>query len=184
MTFCALPFEERKAKADVSARLQVTGIPSLMIFGPRPADGGDRPLINGSLRNAIENGDYLSEFPYKPKQYGGDLNKASDNINNVRCLIVFHESGDDEEQEAIQQALQAVPEHCENKKTRLFWANSPTGLSKSVREAIKLDPVKNDPVMVLLDIPDQGGYYVCDQTDISLDSILAFMSNPGERRQI
>ena len=179
-----MPFEEREAKAAVASRLQVTGIPSLMIFGPRPAGGGDRPLINGSLRNAIEHGDYLSDFPYKPKQYSGDLNKASDNINNIRCLIVFHESGDDEEQEAIQQALQVVPEQCEDKKIRLFWANSPTGLSKSVREAIKLGPVKEDPVMVLLDIPDGGAYYVCDQTDISVDSILAFMSNPGERRQI
>ena len=183
MTFCALPFEERQAKADLSSRLQVRGIPSLMMFGPRPADGGDRPLINASLRSVIEQGDYVSDFPYTPKRYG-DLNKTSDNINNLKCLIVFHESGDDEEQESIQRALQKALEHCEDTTIRLFWANSPTGLSKSVREALRLGPVKKDPLMVLLDVPDQGVYYVSEQIDISFDSILGFITNPGERRHL
>jgi hypothetical protein len=183
MTFGALPFEERQAKADLSSRLQVRGIPMLMMFGPRPSNGGDRPLINANLRGVIEQGDYLSDFPYIPKRYG-DLNKTNDNINNYRCLLVFHESGDDEEQNDIQTAVRLASEGCEDKKIRMFWANSPTGLSKSVRDALQLGPIKEDPLMVLLDIPAQGIYYVSEQTDVSVDSILAFITNPGEKRQL
>lgn len=184
MTFPALPFSERQAKADLSSRLQVKGIPTLMMFGPRPADGSDRALINANLRNTIEQGDYLSDFPFQPKLYG-DLNQTTDNINNLRCVIVFHECGDDEEQENIQEVLKIASENCEDKRLRFFWAYQPTGLSKSVREAVNLGSPKDEPVMVLLDIPDQGAYFVSDQqTDLSPDSILAFINKPGERRQI
>jgi nucleoredoxin len=183
MTFGALPFEERQAKAKLAAHLQVRGIPALMIFGPRPVGGGDRPLINASLRGIIEQGAYLSDFPYHPKRFG-DLNKTADNINALRCLIVFHEGGDDEEQEDIQKALQMASEQFEDKTMRFLWANAPTGPSKSVRGALQLGPIKENPVVVLLDIPDQGAYYISEKTDVSLPSVLAFLTDPGERRQL
>lgn len=183
MTFGALPYEERDAKAALASRLKVGGIPSLMIFGPRPAGGGDRPLINGSVRRVIVGGDYLSDFPFAPKPYG-DLNAASENINSFRCVIVFHESGDEEGQENIQRSLEAASKLCDDKNMRWYWANAPSGLSKSVREALQLGPVKDEPSMVLMDIPDQGAYYVSELSDVSVDSMVAFIACPGERRQV
>jgi hypothetical protein len=36
----------------------------------------------------------------------------------------------------------------------------------------------------LLDIPDDGGYYKSDVTDITVENILAFIDNPGDRFQL
>lgn len=179
-----MPFEAREAKANIAKRLQIKGIPSLLIFGPVSSETGDRPLINGNIRGVIETGDYLSEFPYQPKPYG-DLNKSTDNINACKCVIVFHEAGDDEEQEDIQETLQMAAENYTGKDgLKFYWANSPTGLSKTVREALKLGAIRDEPLMILLDIGDQGAYYVSDKTDINMDTVSEFAKNPGERRQL
>jgi nucleoredoxin len=184
MTFGALPFEERDAKTEISKRLHVQGVPTLMIFGPKPADGGDRPLINANVRGMIEQGDYISDFPYQPKPYG-DLNKSTDNINAFRCLIVFHEGGDDEEQDDIQDAVQMVAENYKGTDgVKFYWAFSPTGLAKTAREALSLGPVKDEPLMVLLDISNQGSFYVSSETEISMDVISDFVKSPGEKRQL
>jgi nucleoredoxin len=184
MTFCAMPFEERDAKADISKRLQIKGIPSLLIFGPRSAEKGDRPLINGNLRGIFETGDYISEFPYKPKPYG-DLNKSTDDINTCKCLIVFHEAGDDAEHEDIQETLKMVAEnYAGTDGVKFYWATSPTGLSKTVRTALKLGAIGDKPLMVLLDIPDQGAFYVSDATEITMEVVSDFVkSNGGGERQ-
>jgi len=88
MSFGAMPYEERKAKAEVAAKLGIRGIPSLHIFGPIPLGGEDRPLINNNVRSIIEQGDYISDFPFTPKPYG-DLNTTSDDINAASVLLSF-----------------------------------------------------------------------------------------------
>ena len=184
MTFPAIPYHEREAKAGLSSRLQVRGIPTLIMFGPRPADGGgDRPLINANVRGPIEQGSYVADFPFAPKQYG-DLNGSSENINNRRCVVVFHEGGDDEEQEEVAAAVTEAAQKSADTNLRFYWATDPAGLSKAVREAVKLGPIQDEPVMVLLDIPDRGAYYVGAQQDVTVESILAFVENPGERKQL
>lgn len=183
MSFCALPYEERQAKADIATRLQIRGIPSLQIFGPRPADGGDRPLINANVRSVIQHGDYLSDFPYKPKPYG-DLNTTTADINNFRCVIIFDEAADSEEQEDTEEALKMAAERCPDKQVRFLWAHDASGLSKTVRNALKLGPITEKPTMVLLDIPDQGGFYTNEGDEITLESVVKFMNNPGTRKQI
>jgi hypothetical protein len=184
MTFGALPFEERQAKADIATKLGVRGIPTLMIFGPRPANGGDRPLINEHLRGIVEHGDYLSEYPFCPKPFG-DLNKATDNINNFKSIIIFHEGGDDDEQHDIEEALQQAAENYEGEdKVKFYWATMPSRLSKTVRDALQLGPISNEPMMVLLDIPNNASFYVSKETDVSMESILGFLHSPGERRHL
>ena len=57
MTFCALPFEERAAKQQLSKRFGIQGIPSLLILGPKDKATGERPLINDNLldnKNKLE----------------------------------------------------------------------------------------------------------------------------------
>lgn len=181
MTFCALPFDDRKAKEALSHRLGVQGIPSLIMLGP--VEGNDRPVLNDKVRPIIEEGDYLSEFPFKPKPYG-DLAFASDSINSHRCLVVFHEGGDDDEQEDLQETLKMAAENSSDKDLKFLWALAPNGLAKAVRDALKLGPVKEDPVMALMDIPDAGSYYVSGETEITMDSIQKFLENPGEQRKL
>jgi len=38
--------------------------------------------------------------------------------------------------------------------------------------------------MILLDIPDEGGYYKSNVTDITFDNVMEFIKSPGERLQL
>lgn len=191
MPFGALIFEDREAKTNICSRLKVRSIPHLVMLGPCSAgDGGDRQIINDNLRSIFDTGDYLRDFPYVPKRYG-DLNKTVDNINSFRCVIVFCENGDDEEQESVQSILRQCAESTaatELSSMRWLWADAPTGLAKKIREVLKFGAVGSDqPVLVLLDIPNQGSYYIGPSAttyDLSVESVLDFVNNPGDRHQL
>uniref|UniRef100_A0A7S2MU64 Thioredoxin domain-containing protein n=1 Tax=Helicotheca tamesis TaxID=374047 RepID=A0A7S2MU64_9STRA len=184
MTFCALPFEEREAKAGISKKFEVRGIPSLLILGPVPADGGERPLINKNLRGIIEAGDF-SDFPFHPKPYGG-LDEIGGDINETKCLVVFHENGDDDEQKEVMNVIKTVSAQCSQKMpdTKFLWSMNPSGLGPRVRDAAKLPQMSDDPSMIILDIPDEGGYYVSEETDITVENVVKFLENPGDRKQL
>lgn len=181
MSFCAFSFQEREAKAALSSRFKIRGIPSLLMLSPE--EDGERSVINSNVRGIIEHGDYLSDFPFYPKRYG-DLGSTSDDINSVRCVVVFAEGGDDEEQEDIQEALQMACKNSPDDTLRYFWVCAESQISSVVRQAVKLGPITDEVKMVLLDIPDQGSYYVSDAKEIALGSIQEFVENPGQKMSI
>lgn len=182
MTFCALPFGEQEAKEKMTKLLGISGIPVLQIFGPIPKTGGDRPLINPNVRPVIESGKYIEEFPFHPKRYG-DINTTLDNINNHKCIIIFHELGDDHEQEEIQIALQQASDMYDGKDgLKFYWEFCSNGLDETLRSALRLGPAKEVPTMVLLDIPDGGAFYVSNaEGDIVPQTILDFITSPGSK---
>ena len=184
MTFCALPFEDRAAKNGLAKRFKVQGIPKLIILGPVPEGGGDRPLINDNLRPVIEAGDF-SDFPFHKKPYGDLDASGGEDINDKKCLVVFHENGDDDEQEEVVDVVKAVAEERnDGDDISYYWCNNPKGLGQRVREVIKMKEIGEDPLVVLLDVPDQGGFYVSQESDFSKDSVTKFLNAPGERKQM
>lgn len=70
MTFWALPFEYRDEKIALSKLFGISGIPSLLMLGPVPEGGGERPIINTQLRGIIESGDF-SKFPFHAENSSG-----------------------------------------------------------------------------------------------------------------
>ena len=184
MTFCALPFEERAAKGGLAKRFGVQGIPKLIILGPVPEGGGDRPVINDNLRPVIEGGDF-SDFPFVQKPYGDLDASGGEDINDKKCLVVFHENGDDDEQEEVVGVVKAVAEERnDGDDISYYWCTNPKGLGERVRAAIKMTEVGDDPLVVLLDIPDRGGFYVSTESDFGKESLLKFLGAPGERKQM
>lgn len=194
MSFCALPFEHRDAKAALSKRLGVRGIPMLSMLGPVD-DDGERPLINANARGFIDSGNYLDDFPFYKKNYG-DVDSA-DELNDVKSLIIFGENEDDDDQEKIKRVVKDVAAKLAEKKeegsgdnVNVHWALGTSGLTPRIRELTKLGPVEKSegPAMVLLDIPDEGGYYKSTTTDgtgeISVESVMQFLSTPGDRFQL
>mmetsp|Transcript_24994 Transcript_24994/g.44302 ORF Transcript_24994/g.44302 Transcript_24994/m.44302 type:complete len:431 (-) Transcript_24994:139-1431(-) len=190
MPFWAIPFEEREAKGKISKKYGIRGIPSLLILGPVPNDGGDRPVINASLRGIIEGGnDLVSEFPFHPKPYADLAGGDADGINDHRSLVVFCENEDDEEQAEIVQMIQKisqemVDDNAYSSDMKFFYATQPGGMVDAVRKVLKLENKRDTVVMVLLDIPDNGGYYLSDETDLSEDKIRQFIKDPGVRQQL
>jgi len=206
MNFGAIPYHEREAKTALSKTLKVRGIPSLIMLGPKPKDASsdssscrvaDRPIINDNVRACIERGKdyYVQDFPFYPKIYG-DLNQTQENINTTTSIIIFHETGDDDDQAEVRDMLQqAAAEFAKNQdayggrnNVRFYWALSHTGLTKTVRDALKMGPPSDDrPHMVLLDIPDQGAFYEYNNSDsqeIDKNVILQFLKEPGTRKEL
>lgn len=54
-----------------------------------------------------------------------------------------------------------------------------------VRQLCGLSDKKGETVMLKLDIPDNGGYYIAkDMKDITVETIESFMADSGERQQL
>lgn len=189
MTCCAIPYEGREATKMLEARLEIQGYPTLLMLGPKPDNVdnnfGDRPVINAEVRAVIENGDYISDFPYYPKPYG-DLCRTTDDINKHKCLIVFYEGGDPEEQDDVEETVkQAATEYRGDELIKFYWATDPEApLARNIRLACRLGQPREEPSMVLLDIPDDGAFYVSEEIDITVATIMYFLVNKAERRQI
>jgi hypothetical protein len=183
MGFCAIPYDNRSAKKDLSKALGVRGIPTVVMLAPE-GDDGNREVINPNCVGVFINGDYISDFPYEPKPYG-DLNSTADDINDWKCLVIFHEGGDDEEQEEVMDAVKFAAEQYDGTDVKFFWALDVKGLTRNVRKVVNLGPPTEKAQMILLDIADHGSYYVSDETDhITSDSILQFVREPGTKREI
>ncbi len=185
MSFCALPYEHREAKATISKLFQVQGIPTLIMLGPVSDESGNRPLINKNIRKFIENEEF-SEFPFHKKKYG-DVEDADD-ITETKSLVIFHENGDDDEQKEIkeiaEQVASKIKDNENHKDVNILWSLSNKGLGPRIRSLTKLPQMSEDPVMILLDIPDDGGYYKTGDVTVTVDSVIAFIENPGERQQL
>eukprot|EP00957_Ditylum_brightwellii_P120909 9221629-Ditylum_brightwellii.AAC.1 len=139
--------------------------------------------MNKSLQEVIESSGF-SNFLFHPKPYG-DVDQSVSNINDSKCLIVLHENGDDKEQQQIIDALKEVSNKCNDEKDMKFlWAMDPNGNAAQVRPAARLPKMSNEPAMIILNLSDQGGYYVSKETDITAKNVLKFVKNPGNWQQL
>jgi hypothetical protein len=106
MPWLALPFAEREAKGALSKMFGVEGIPSLVVLGPKGADGS-RATVNGSARGEASL-DNAAAFPWPPKPFA-DLARTVEcngsDINESPAVIVFCEMGDDDEQREVSEHL-------------------------------------------------------------------------------
>lgn len=181
MTFCAWPYQERKSSQDLLENLRIESLPAVVVLSPCPNDGSDRTLINANARPAFESGDYMSDFPFYPKHYG-DLNKTSNDILQHRCVVVFHEAGDACDQDNTKDAIRLAADRLQvlEPGLKLYWALESKGFAQQVRGALQL-PLCKEALVVLLDIKNDGSYYVSHTVDVTMDSIIAFVQAPGER---
>jgi nucleoredoxin len=190
MPFGAIPYGDRWCRNKLARFLGIKGIPCLLIYGPRPSGGGNRPLINPNIREVFERGDHMREFPYHPDSYG-DINRVTADISSNRFAIVFYEAGDDHDQDEIKEAMQEashIYNSSNNNRPIMFcWAFCFSGLCESLRSVLRLGRPKDTPTMILLDIPQDGAFYVCPESqsvNITTDNVLSFIKSPGLRLQI
>lgn len=179
MTFGALPYELRDAKSQLSSRFDVSGIPTLIMLSPVSKETGKRKLINDNVRSFIMN-DELEEFPFYPKNYGSV--DSADDLNEKKCVVAFYEQGDDEEQEELIKIMKEAASN--NQEVNYYWSMSPQGLGEKIRKIVGMTEMKEEPEMIILDIPDEGGYYISTETNVTVETIQNFLNNPGERKQL
>lgn len=213
LSFGAIPYEDVSCREGLTRRLKVRNVPALVMLGPN-----EREVINDKVHLM---GDCINDFPYHPKQCG-DFQCFPMEINLHKCVLIFCEECDDEVQAHVVRACQAASEEllrlssstdnaagtatgagaCSGDTlalVKIFWNLKPNAVSESVRAAIHL-PLDGRLHMIMLDLPDDCGYYVGSSTrnntagkssssqqvcdELSSDDIVRFCKNPGVRRKL
>ena len=188
--FPIIPFERQDITKELASVLRINCIPNLQIFGPKT--GNDRPLINPHVRDVLDGTESVlmgsspatAEFPFYPRKCG-DLHQVSDDINRTKCLVLFAEACDDEEQEELVGMMRSLAQHQQpSDTTKFFWALSPSQMTQTLRDIIELGPPREDPMVVLLHLPDGASYYRHTESTVTFESLSRFLENPGTRRTL
>ena len=190
MGFAAFPYHERQTAIALKEKFQIQCLPTLFMLGPKGCDN-DRPLLNRHVRDLLWQCNnhpavLVPDFPFASTRNFGDLNQISENIHETKCIVVFCEACDDDEQKYIQRALQCASQlYRECDAVKFYWACEQTQLTTCLRETLALGPPQCVPSMVLLDLASNASYYVgLVGTDLCAESILDFVRSPGTVRTL
>jgi len=178
MTFLALPFAEREAKATLSKHFGVNGIPSLCFY-----DVKAKKIITTEGRGGISSATFKEDFPYHPKPVN-DLSGTTDGINDCVSLIVLMDGATDEVKASITKMLTdiAVPELAKEEDDQVverFFTGCGGGPLGQIRDKCGYQGSDaSTPAMLLLDLGDSGSYYHPQEgsTEVTAENIAAFMS--------
>jgi len=179
----AVPFSDKKRRDALDRHFAVEGIPTFVIVDPAGK------IINASGRAAVAADPEGNDFPWVPPAVA-PLEAAGDFINEETTLIAMVGSLDDAGKEAALKGLTEVAEmtiaDAKSKKKdpemRFAIAKSNDGIAERIVELTKISTDK--PQLLILDIPDNGGFYVADVDEVNQDSITAFMADKGARKQL
>ena len=182
MPWLALPYANREGKSDLSSMFEVRGIPSLITLDP------SGKVINSSARGAASTDTDGAEFPWHPKPVN-DINDEQDGLNEETCVIVLTGGASDQEATDRLADLNAVgSKYYENAKStgtdapfRFFYSKTDGGLVDRIRQLCK---VASGPKTIILDIPDNGGYYYAEKEGDVEGTLAAYKAKKLTRRQL
>lgn len=170
MPWLSLPFKDARRDA-LSERFGVDGIPSLVILAP------DRSLVTVSAVDDLMADPEGKLFPFIPK-YVKDLAVTTESfgrdLNNCKSLVAFVDALDDAAQEDINKKLDALAKTLTtdgNPSMIFFLCNRPSYASTMIRSLTETSK-KSEPFVVVLDITDDGAYYLLENCDIEAEGVI------------
>jgi nucleoredoxin len=180
----ALDFADRKAKEELSQRFGVSGIPSFVIID---ADGS---VMTKEGRSAVTSDPTGVEFPWYPKPVS-NLAAGPGNINEIPTVMAFCETSDASAQKAIEEAMAPLAKKYreaakakgdDDPEVAFMVATSSEGLSGRLRgmlgmTALEESSGKVPPKLMLVDIPDNGGYFEGPEGEITQAAVEQFVAN-------
>merc|ERR1711988_2037566 len=148
----------------------------------------ERNVITTKGRGAVGADPDGAEFPWHPKPVA-DLSEGPDGLNEETCLIVLCEGSAAEDKTEIEKVLEpialkskaAAKMKGEDAPYCFFTGSKEGSIVEQIRKLCKLDAAGDKPTMVMLDIPDKGGFYVSDATEITDATVKAFMQAYEEK---
>lgn len=160
MPWLALPYDKERYEA-LSAHFEVDGIPTLVVVSP------EGTVITTKGRAAVSADPEGKDFPWRPKPVS-TLQEAAGDLNESPALVVLCEKSSPEDKAAITAALTAPAKEViaaataggEEPEVVFATADSDCDVVDQVRRLCKLDKHETPVTMVLLDIPDEGAFYV------------------------
>jgi nucleoredoxin len=175
MPWLALPYDKRKEKEELSDAFGIQGIPSFVVIG---ADG---VVITTDGRSKIMADPKGDSFPngWLP-QPCNDVKEDPSPLNKEQCVILFdmpESSGANAVKTVAAEYYEKAGKDIESMPMQFFWA-SEGGVTEQLR---KLTGFEGKGLM-LLDIPDDGGFYVCEKSEITVDTVREFICNVQEKK--
>lgn len=182
MPWLAIPLHDARKEA-LSTRFEVDGIPFFVILDL------ERNVVTTSARNAIMADPNGLKFPYFPdpvEDLSNGVVSYGFDINTKPAVVVLMENGDDSDQADAKEALipfgtrlaKEKKSSPEGPEMLFFYAFAPSGMASQVRALCKLPAVEksgDEPVMILLNIPDQGAFYVSAASEVSPATVGALL---------
>jgi len=171
MPWLSLPYGKRKEKELLSDAFGVQGIPSFVVLNP------DGTVITTEGRAKVMSDPTGANLPggWLPQPFN-DVNDDPSPLNEEQCVIML--GGDDSANEAVKAVANeyyaSVGRDIEKMPMRFFWAPD-GGVTAQLRALTEVKDAK----LVLLDLPSEGAFYVCDKAagDISEAGVKEFIEN-------
>merc|ERR1712176_805511 len=154
MPWLALPFDKREAKEALSEACGVQGIPSFAVVNP------DGTIVTTDGRSKVSADPKAESFPegWLPQPFN-DVNDDPSPLNEEQCLIMLGSSSGSEEvvKAVAQEFYSAAGKDVDEMLIKFFSA--PEG---SVTEQLRKLKGLAESKLILLDIPSDGAFFVCD----------------------
>ena len=154
------------------------GIPTLVLCNtelePVTADGVESVKSTG-----------VDGFPWLPAAVK-DLNQEPDDINAKACLVAFLDGDacDDAMKDATVEVLNQIAEQIMS-YVSIFYVRENGDVSGQIRGMIQATEA---PLLAIVNIPDNGGYYLAPSNEMSAENIISFVNgfvnNSIERKQM
>jgi len=179
MPWLALPFDKRSEKEELSNLFGVQGIPTLVTIDSTGA------TINKSARGPAAADPTGASFPWPPKpleelSQGVECNGSD--VNEAAAIIVLCDGCDKATKATIEAAFTPIAKDIAAKGKAsgepefiCFIGTESSGPVPQVKQLTKQADAKTTPTLMILDIPDNGGYYVSPATEVTADTITSFL---------
>jgi len=176
MPWLALPFEQRQAKTELSDACGVEGIPSFVIINP------DGTVVTTDGRSKVLQDPKAENFPagWLPSPFN-DVNDDPSPLNEEQCIIMLGnlETSFAGVRTVAESQYEKAGKDIDSMSIR-FFSGKDGGVTGQIR---KLTGV-NDNKLILLDIPDDGAFYVLDldEDKISADAVSQFIEDVQSKK--
>jgi len=169
-SFLAIPHGDKRVQ-QLSSYFGVNGIPTLVTV-----DGATGKTINADARGSCSSDPEGKEFPWEPKPVT-DFAEGADGINDTLSLCMMMEGCSAEVQLSALTALTPLAERAKMREEDIlfFSATKDVGPVSQIRKLTNLGAAGDKPILLLIDIPDDGAYYVCNATEVTTSVIESFL---------
>jgi len=161
-----------KRKNLLSRRFDVEGIPTLVIL-----DAKTGAVINANGRGAVMADPDGAQFPWEPPAVA-ELSATADGINETPSVCLLLEEVPADKAAPLLAVLTPAAEAAKAAGEDLlyFKASANDGPVGQVRKLTKVGEASAEPALLILDIPNNGGYFTCDGP-VTPDSLLGFIAD-------
>jgi len=167
--FHAIPQGDKRKEA-LSKHFNVEGIPTFVML-----DAETGATINANARGSVMGDPKGEQFPWHPPAVAGL--ESPEGINEETALCVMLDGCSKEVADAAVETLTPIAEAAKKEGSEMlfFHARSSEGAVPQVRKLTSLETASDKPQLLLLDIPDNGGFYTAPPADLSAESVRAFL---------